>query len=155
MKKLMLAVSAFVALVAAAPGYAQFTGPTVIDQVRNDFNRQERYSVEKSKGTIVLRDASTGEELFTLSEVDAQTVTLSSVIAKLDHLSPERKHEVLQRIAFFNFSSPVGTLGYDNSTGTVTMEHHLNPRQVSASSIATVAVRFGDVARAEANNLAQ
>ncbi len=153
MKKTLLAVAALVAL--ATPGYAQFTGPSVIDQVRNDINQQQNFKVEKIDRSMLLRDASTGAEVLTVSEVDAQTVTLHRVIGKISDLSPERKSAIMQRIAFFNFSSPVGTLGVNNATGVVTMEHHLNPRQVSTSNIVNVAVRFGDVAKAESTLLAQ
>lgn len=155
MKKILLSIAALVTFFASTSGFAQLTGPSLIDRVRDDLSQQRTLKIESNEKSVMLRDAATGAEIFTVRQIDAQTVTLSGVIARLNNLSPERRHEVMQRIAFFNFSSPVGTLGFNNSTGEVVMEHHLNPRYVSASSIASVAGRFNDVARNEATLLVQ
>lgn len=150
MKKFLLSIAALVSIIAATPGYAQFTGPSILDKVRDNLSQQKAFKVESTNKTVLLRDAATGAELFTVSEIDAQTVTLSGVVGKLDKMSSERRDAVMQRIAYFNFSSGVGTLGYNKSTGEVTMQHHLNPRYVSPANIAHVASSFGDVARTEA-----
>jgi len=154
MKKFLLSIATLIVF-AAVPMSAQLTGPTLIDRVRDDLSQQRTFKVESARNSVLLRDAATGAELLTVSEVDGQTVTLSGVVARLDNLSPERRAAVIRQIEYFNFSSGVGTLGYDNATGVVTMQHHLNPRYVSPSSIAYVASRFGDVAKTEATRLAQ
>lgn len=154
MKKLLLSVAALVALIAAIPAQAQLTGPSLLDKVRDNLSQESSFRVESTSKSVLLRDAATGAELFTVSEVDAQTVTLSGVVARVGQLSQERRNAVMQRIAFFNFSSGVGTLGYNSATGEVTMHHYVNPRYVSPANIAYVASRFGDVARSEAQLLA-
>jgi hypothetical protein len=156
MKNFMFAIVAFAAACfAATPSHAQLTGPSLISQMRADLSQHKNYKVEAHDNTVSLRDAATGAEVLTVSQVDAQQVTITGVVAKLNKLSAARKHDIQQRIDYFNFSSAVGTLDMDNKTGQVTMEHHLNPRYVSASSIVNVAMRFSDVVRAESEVLAQ
>ncbi len=153
MKKLVLTIAALAGLL-VTECQAQLTGPSSIAYI-HDGTKTGSYKVERDAHSVTFRDAMTGAEVFKASEVNAQTVTLVGFVASLRNLSPEQKEQLLKKVAFYNFSSPVGTLLVDSETGDITMEHHLNPRHVSPSSMATVASRFGDAVRSESQSLLQ
>jgi len=154
MKKIMLAAAALVTFLTASASHAQLTGPSVLNSIGDNCSRYG-YSVESGSNTVVMKDASTGTMVFTVSQVNSQTITLRGVVASMRNLTPEQRTQLQRRIALFNYSSHVGTLWLDNATGEVTMEHHLNPRHLSPSTMATIATSFGDVARAEGQILMQ
>jgi len=138
---------------AASAGYAQLTGPSALSAIRDDFS-SNGYTVEQGSNTVMMKDAA-GNIVFTVYQVNSQTVTLTSVVAHLKKLSAEQRAKLQRRIAYFNYSSPVGTLWFDNATGDVTMEHHLNPRYVSPATMVTVAASFGDMVRTQERYLMQ
>lgn len=153
MKKLVLAAAALVSFLSVSTSSAQLTGPSALNVIRDDFS-SNGYTVEAGSNSMRMKDAS-GHLVFTVSQVNPQTVTLTSVVARMRKLNAEERNRLQQQIAFFNFSSSVGTLWFDNSTGEVTMEHHLNPRFVSPASIAKIAASFGDMVRTEEQILMQ
>lgn len=153
MKKIMLAAVALVTFLAASASHAQLTGPSVLNTIGDNFSRNG-YTVESGSNIVVMKDAS-GAMVFTVSQVNQQTITLKGVVASMRNLTPEQRTQLQRKIALFNYSSHVGTLWLDNATGDVTMEHHLNPRHLSPSTMATIAASFGDVARTEGEILMQ
>jgi hypothetical protein len=153
MKKLALAAAALVCFLSASASHAQLTGPSALNVIRDDFS-SNGYTVEAGANSMLMKDAS-GNLVFTVSQVNPQTVTLSSVVARLRKLTAEERTLLQQKIAFFNFSSSVGTLWFNNATGEVTMEHHLNPRYVSPATMAKIAASFGDMVRTEEQILMQ
>ncbi len=153
MMKSILATAAIAAFL-ATPAFAQ-TGPSLLTSLRDDLAKQTTFKVELQSNAVTLKDNRTGSEVFTMREMNPQTVTLSGVVTSLEKVAPERKQEVMQKIAQFNVSSPVGTMVVDNKTGEVTMHHHLNSRLVSRSGMVNVATRFGDAVREEATVLLQ
>src|SRR4051812_44759572 len=153
MKKLVLAAAALVSFFFATASHAQLTGPSALNAIRDDFSNNG-YTVEAGSNSVLMKDAS-GNTIFTVSQVNPQTITLSSVIAHLHQLSAEQRTQLQRRIAFFNYSSSVGTLWYNTATGEVTMEHHLNPRFVSPATMVKVAASFGDMVRTEEQVLMQ
>ncbi len=155
MKKLALLAGALCAFLLATPVYAQLTGAPILNSIGNNLADVGGYSVVTGTNTVLVRDAESGRTLFVMKEVNQQTITLSSVVASLRTLTPEQKDRLLRHIAMFNISSAVGTLWLDQSTGQVTMQHHLNPRLVSQAGLVNTAVRFGDAVRAEQVRLLQ
>ncbi len=155
MKNILLTAAALFTFLLVAPVHAQLTGPSVLSFIGDSFARQSGYSIVSGTNTVLVKDVESGRTLFVVKDVNQQTITLSSVVASLRQLSPESRDRMLKQISQYNFSSAVGTLWYDNATGEVTMEHHLNPRLVSSANIVSVANRFGDAVRAEKTVLAQ
>lgn len=153
MKSILIA-AAFLALLVTSSVHAQLTGPSALGMLRDDLAKQTNFKVDLVTNGVALKDAGTGKEVFTVRQMNSQTVTLSGFVVSLDKVSPERKQEVLRRIALFNFSSAVGTLEVDNN-GRVTMYHHLSSRLVSRAGMVDVASRFGDAMREEAKVLLQ
>ena len=153
MKKLVLAAAALVSFLSVSTSSAQLTGPSALNVIRDDFS-SNGYTVEAGSNSMLMKDAS-GHVIFTVSQVNPQTVTLSSVVARMRKLSTEERARLQQKIAYFNYSSAVGTLWFDNTTGEVTMEHHLNPRFVSPATMAKIAANFGDMVRSEERILMQ
>ncbi|MBS1912992.1 MAG: hypothetical protein JST22_13480 [Bacteroidetes bacterium] len=149
MKMFMTAAMAFIALIVAVPAHAQSTGASLLHEIGDNMTSHPEYTAVVGTNTVLIKDVTTGATLFVVKETNAQTITLSSVVATVHSLTPDSRARLLRRISQFNFSSPVGTLWYDNASGNVTMEHHLNPRMVSQSGIMNVAVRFGDAVRAQ------
>jgi hypothetical protein len=155
MRKLLLASAALVMLFLATPGFAQLTGPSLLGKIRDNLSKQTNYKVSLAHDAITMTDARTGATVCTVRQESSQKITLSCVVASLKGLPAEQKQRALKKIALFNFSSAVGTLLYDNRTGEVTMEHFLNPRQVTPVSMASVAARFGETYRAQAASLTE
>ena len=105
---------------------------------------QPSFDVATSGDQIVVSDRATGDEVFSLREINSQTVTLTGRVGRLGEREDLRQH-----IAMFNFSSSVGTLNVNERTGEVTIEHRLNPTQVSVPAMAQAANLFGQVARTQ------
>jgi hypothetical protein len=147
---LMLALSTL-----TLPAFAQTTGPSLLGSLKQRFADSKLYTVDNISDGIRVTDARTGVEVLSVHQINAQRVTITGVITDLSKLTPEARVDVLKRIAFFNFSSPVGTMMLDESTGKVIMKHELNPRMVSVPAMVNVAARFGDVARLQATTLRQ
>jgi hypothetical protein len=150
-------IAAIVALsFLAVPAFAQVTGGTILRSLADQLDRQSSgYRTELESDGLHLRDASTVNEVLAVHQIGGQQVTISGVVASLNKLSPDVRRQTLRRIALFNFSSPVGTLVVDAKTGEVTMEHNLNPRQVSIPAMAQVATMFGKTIRRQSNALLQ
>jgi hypothetical protein len=153
MKKLVLAAAALVSFLSASTSNAQLTGPSALNIIRDDFSNNG-YTVESGSNSMLMKDAS-GNIIFSVSQVNPQTVTLTSVVARTRKLTSEQESMLQRKIAHFNISSSVGTLWLDNATGEVTMEHHLNPRFVSPATMAKIAANFGDLVRTEEQVLMQ
>lgn len=149
MKKLIFAGTVMAGLFFASSAFAQLTGPSLLQAVSNDLSRLPDTRVEQRGNSLVLRDSRTNAEIFTVSESGAQIVTLSGVVGDIGTMSSERKQMVEQHLAYFNYSSAVGTIALDNQSGQVTMYHHLNARLVSPANIVNVAQHFTDAMRAE------
>lgn len=155
MKMFTIAAMALFALLIANPANAQSTGASVLHEIGESMTTHPEYSAVMGTNTVLIKDVVTGNTLFVVKEMNAQTITLSSVVATLHSMTPDRKAQLMRRISQFNFSSAVGTLWYDNASGTVTMEHNLNPKMVSQNGMSNVAVRFGDAVRAQQMALLQ
>ncbi|MDB5034473.1 MAG: hypothetical protein JWQ98_1714 [Chlorobi bacterium] len=153
MKKFLPASVALILFLLATPGFAQLTGPSLLGKIRDNLNKQTSYKVSLANDAIIMTDARSGVTVCTVRQESSQKITLSCVVARLKGLSAEKRQQLQRKIALFNFSSAVGTLWYDSRTGEVTMEHFLNPRQVSPVSMASVAARFGETYRAEVASL--
>lgn len=155
--KLFIALAAVVLLsLSAAPLQAQTTGPAVINQIRAHLEKSQSFTVRLGEqNRMSLLDAGSGSEIVWLEEVDAQQVTLGGTVVRISDLTPQQQSRVRARIAFFNFSSPVGTLTLNEGTGVVTMEHHLNPRLVPVPAMADAARIFAQVARSQSRSLLQ
>lgn len=154
MKQLLLTATALLFL-AAVPSLAQQTGASVVRGLYEQLSGQGTYNVEMKGTTIVLRDRKTGAEVVSVSQLGSQQVKVTGIVGNLGMGSTSAKKKALQRIALFNYSSPVGTLYVDPSSGDVVIYHNLNPRLVPVSSMANVALRCGDVARAQSGQMMQ
>lgn len=144
MKILVFAATLIAASLLAGPAQAQTTGPSLMKKLLVQIKAQPLFEVSTAGDQIVVSDRKTGDKVFSLREVNPQTVTLSGVVGRLGEREDLRQH-----IAMFNFSSSVGTLYVNESTGEVTIEHRLNPMQVSVPAMADAANLFGQVARTQ------
>jgi hypothetical protein len=141
MKKLMLSAAlAFVMCSIAAT--AQVTGPEILRNVSDQLSTTRGYRVELRSDGLHMNDASTGNEVLAMRQMNPQQVMISGKVAELGKLAPEIRQKVMKQIALFNFSSSVGTLYVDEKTGEVTLQHNVNPRTVPAAAIAQVATQF-------------
>lgn len=144
MKILVFAAALLMMSLLAGPVQAQTTGPSLLKKLLVQIKAQPTFEVATSGDQIVVSDRTTGDEVFSLREINSQTVTLSGRVGRLGEREDLRQH-----IAMFNFSSSVGTLNVNERTGEVTIEHHLNPRLVSLPAMAQAASLFGQVARTQ------
>lgn len=144
MKILVFVAALFTMSLLAGPVQAQTTGPTLIKKLVAQITAQPNFNIATSGDLVVVTDRTTGDEVFSLREVNSQTVTLSGRVGRLGERENLREH-----VAMFNFSSSVGTLNINESTGEVTIEHHLNPRHVTLPAMAQAASLFGQVARTQ------
>jgi hypothetical protein len=142
MKILVFAATLVAASLLAGPAQAQTTGPTLMKKLLVQIKAQPTFEVSTAGDQIVVSDRKTGDNVFSLREINSQTVTMTGSVGRLGERDDLRQH-----IAMFNFSSSVGTLYVDEKTGEVTIQHHLNPRLVSVTAMADAANRFGQVAR--------
>jgi len=137
-------------LCAAIPAVSQVTGAPVLRGIYDQLSHQTFYKVEMNGDAVVLRDRSTGAEVVSVRENNPQEVTVSGVVGNLGDVSDDFRQTAMSRMALFNFSSPVGTLMFDQGSGSVVMYHFLNPRYVPVSSMARIALLCGDVASTRA-----
>ncbi len=152
--KSLIALTAIAALTLAAPQlHAQTTGPNVVDQIRSQLNDGSVVVKVDDNNAVELIDAASGNEIASIEQIDPQQIMLKGTVARISDLSQEQQRSVRQRIALFNFSSPVGTLSLDEGTGAIVMEHRLNPRMVAVPAMANAAVMFAQVARTQSHDL--
>ncbi len=147
MRKVILPIVAivFCAWIPAAASYLAIN--SLLDSLHGALGQQPIYSIEADGNQIVLTHIASGMASCTIRQADAQTVTLSASIARLPLGSQKQLERVAEQISDFNVSSPIGTLRLDEHTGEIRMEHYVNAAIAPSSAVASVAVRFADVAR--------
>ncbi len=153
MKLLVLTATFLLCSLLAAPCFAQATGASALGVLRAQLDRQNTYRVEAATDRIRLLDPTSGREILSLRQTSPQTIMLSGVVGKIDRATTAQRLRAEQRIALFNFSSPVGTLTLNERSGQVTMEHALNPRLVPAAAMAHVAALFGEAVQNQGRQL--
>jgi hypothetical protein len=146
----------FLFLLLALPAIAHTTGASTMSVFGDQLRRELRqYTVEGSSDIIRVLDRESGAEVLSVRQTGPQQVAITATIGTYADMSREARSQVLEQIALFNFSSLVGTLTYDDRTGTVIMSHNLNPHFASMQQMVRVASLCGDVARAQASTLRQ
>lgn len=129
----------------------QTTGPTILDHIREDFSHRSEYRVRQDLGRVVISDAMSGKELFTVSSLSRNAISIEGSVAR--GMTPTFMRTAGDHIAHFNCSAPVGTLIVATS-GDILLQHYVNPELVPAAAIVNLAQRFGDAVRTESLNLA-
>lgn len=74
-------------------------------------------------------------------------ITLSAIVTKIRSVNAASKLMTYSRIADHNFSSAVGTLYFDESSGLVTMRHYVNPALTERPLMGSVVTRFTEELR--------
>ncbi|HVK39922.1 MAG TPA: hypothetical protein VNA88_15410 [Candidatus Kapabacteria bacterium] len=141
-------------LLIALPALAQSTGANVMSDLGDNLRRElTGYTIQSSNDRIQVLDKESGAEVLSIREQGPQNVAITANIGSVSEMSSESLAIVEDRIALFNFSSDVGTLTYDDQSGTVAMSHNLNPRAVPVAQMVRVTSLCGDVAREQARTL--
>lgn len=147
----LLSVPGLVAVLCTGSMSAQTTGPTVLDHIRDDFSHRSEYRVRQDRERVVISDAVSGEELFSVVSISSNTISIQGNVVR--GMASTRIVKAGDHIAHFNCSAPVGTLIVDNR-GDITMQHYVNPELVPTAAIINLAQRFGDAVRTESRSLA-
>jgi hypothetical protein len=143
-------------IVLALPAMAQSTGANMMSALGDDLRRElTQYTVEGNRDVIRVLDRESGAEVLSVREVGPQSVAITATVGTYAGMNRESRSRFLERIALFNFSSQVGTLTFDDRSGTVVMSHNMNPRSVPIQQMVRVASICGDVARAQSQTLRQ
>ncbi|MBL7988792.1 MAG: hypothetical protein JNJ94_12080 [Chlorobi bacterium] len=124
---------------------------TLYTSLQNECNASGAWKAEMRGDKIALVDAGSGKEVAFISHVSDQEVDISGVVTNLDAMPADAKQKVESQISEFNTSSPVGTMRMDG--GNLVMMHRLNPQMNSAEQMAKTVVKFGDVAKQQAQKV--
>lgn len=138
----------------AIPSTAQTTGASVMSSLGESLRHHlSQYQIEGTRDHIRIIDRATGVEVLSVREVSATDVAITAVIGTWPGMSRDRRDQVKESIALFNYSSAVGTLWLDDRTGTVMMSHSLNPRSVPIQQLVKVATMCSQAAREQTQSL--
>ena len=130
---------------------AKATMQALFTSLQNECNASGGWKAEMRGDKIALVDAGSGKEVAFVSHVSDQEVDINGVVTNVEAMPADAKQKVESQISEFNTSSPVGTMRMDGSN--LMMMHRLNPQMNSAEQMAKTIVKFGDVAKEQAQKV--
>lgn len=130
---------------------AKATMQTLYTSLQNECNASGAWKAEMRGDKIALVDAGSGKEVAFISHVSDQQVDINGVVTNVDAIPADAKQKVESQISEFNTSSPVGTMRMDGSN--LVMMHRLNPQMNTPEQMAKTVVKFGDVAKQQAQKV--
>ena len=150
-KQILLAAVAAIVL-GAAPMAAQLTSNPLEPGFYNYM--QEFYrGVPSEYRPILVNDRTMllGSSMETggvmIDYTSSRQITLLAIVSRVRSVNAESKLATYSKVADHNFSSPVGTLYFDESSGLVTMRHYMNPSVVDRPAMGSVVTKFAEELR--------
>lgn len=114
----------------------------------------ERYSLSIVDNTRLTLQSANRQSVTTVERVADDQIRISGTVAGSEMLKAVDRRRIEQAIDHFNATAGVGTLRFDATTGTITLEHHVDPERVGRPSIARLIILVTDALAREQSDLA-
>ena len=113
-----------------------------------------RYSLMIHDNDLLTLKALDGRAQTTVEQVADDQIRISGTVVESSTLTSLTRQRIERAISDYNAGAGVGTLAFDGASGTIRLEHRVDPRRVSPSAIAKVVVMMSDALAREQSDLA-